>query len=113
VSQREEFEQLYIDEFVFEYNAAKGCYNDHQTQYAYQIFRDGFKCALEKHEINELKYINDRLQKHCSETTEQLNIALGKCASLEKANAAYRALEKKRNELSECLPDDPVSGGGL
>lgn len=55
-------------------------------------------------EITELKYINDRLQHHCTELTEQLNVALCKCASLEKANAAYRALEKKRNELSECLP---------
>lgn len=55
-------------------------------------------------EITELKYINERLQKHCSELTEQLNVITGKCASFEKANAAYRALEKKRNELSECLP---------
>lgn len=51
-------------------------------------------------EINELKYISERLQHHCKELTEQLNIALCKCASLEKANAAYRALEKKRDALA-------------
>ena len=57
-------------------------------------------CGDLKAEIEDLKYINERLQKHCSELTEQLNVIAGKCASLEKANAAYRALEKKRDALA-------------
>lgn len=98
MSQREEFEEWHKEKH-------KAMWKLKQDQDDLFFIALGWKAwqaaqAKQAAEIKELKYINERLQKHCSETTEQLNIALGKCASLEKANAAYRALEKKRDAMA-------------